>query len=69
MTEEGEDDTVIGRIYTPPGYGLAFIEMMKANYRQWATQGDPMYVQLVKQMDGEAEDQDDPNAHHGHSRR
>jgi hypothetical protein len=34
MIEEDEDDKVIGRIYPPPGYGLAYVEMMKSNYRQ-----------------------------------
>jgi hypothetical protein len=67
---EDEDDKVIGRIYAPPGYGLAYVEMMKANYRQWAADGNPMYIEIVKQMDGDdTEDQDDPNAHHGHTRR
>jgi hypothetical protein len=29
-----------------------------------------MYIEIVKQMDGDGtEDQDDPSAHHGHSRR
>jgi predicted lipoprotein with Yx(FWY)xxD motif len=64
-----EDDKVIGRIYARPGYGIAYVEMMKANYRQWAADGNPMYVEIVKQMDGDTEDQDDPSAHHGHARR
>jgi hypothetical protein len=70
MTEGDDDDTVIGRIYAPPGYGLAYVEMMKANYRQWAADGNPLYIEIVKQMDGDdTEEQDDPNAHHGHARR
>jgi hypothetical protein len=70
MNEEDEDDKVIGPIYAPPGYGSAFVKMMKATYRGWAAKGDPMYIQIVKQMDYDGtEDQDDPNAHHGHSRR
>ena len=70
MTEEDEDDKLIGRIYAPPGYGRAYVEMMKANYRQWAADGDPLYIEIVKQMnDAATEDQDDPNAHHGHARR
>jgi hypothetical protein len=69
MTEEDEDDKVIGRIYAPPGYGLEFVEMMKETYRRWAAAGNPLYIEIVKQMDGDTEDQDDPNAHHGHARR
>ena len=69
MTEEDEDDKLIGRIYAPPGYGRAYVEMMKDNYRRWAAAGNPMYVKIVKQMDGGDTDQDDPNAHHGHARR
>jgi len=65
-----DDDKVIGRIYAPPGYGLEYVEMMKDNYRRWAAAGNPMYIEIVKQMDGDdTEDQDDPNAHHGHARR
>ena len=64
----GEDDKLISRIYASPGYGPAYVKMVKANYRHWARLGDPMYVKIVKQMEcGETED--DPNAHHGHSRR
>jgi hypothetical protein len=67
---EDEDDKVIGRIYAPPGYGLEYVEMMKDNYRRWAAAGDPLYIEIVKQMDGDdTEEQDDPNAHHGHARR
>jgi hypothetical protein len=71
MTDDGdEDDKVIGRIYGLAGYGPSYVEMMKSNYRRWAAAGDPMYIEIVKNMDGEAtEDEDDPNAHHGHSRR
>jgi hypothetical protein len=70
MTEEAEDDKVIGRIYGRPGYGLAYVKMMKANYRQWAEEGDLMYIEIVQQMDGDdTEEQDDPGAHHGHTRR
>lgn len=44
--------------------------MMKDNYRRWAAAGDPLYIEIVKQMDGDdTEEQDDPNAHHGHARR
>jgi hypothetical protein len=65
-----EDDKVIGRIYAPPGYGLEYVEMMKDNYRRWAAAGDPLYIEIVKQMDGDdTEEQDDPNAHHGRARR
>jgi hypothetical protein len=68
--DEDDDDKLIGRIYAPPGYGLEYVEMMKSNYRRWAAAGDPLYIEIVKQMDGgNTEDQDDPNAHHGHARR
>src|SRR5450759_4424369 len=68
MTEDDDEfDKVIGRIHAPPGYGLAYVEMMKANYRRWAAEGDPMYIEIVKQMDGDdTEHQDDPSEHHGH---
>jgi hypothetical protein len=70
IEEDDEDDKVIGRIYAPPGYGLEYVEMMKDNYRRWAAAGDPMYIEIVKQMDGDdTEHQDDPSAHHGHARR
>jgi predicted lipoprotein with Yx(FWY)xxD motif len=71
MTEDDDEfEKVIGRIHAAPGYGLAYVEMMKANYRRWAAEGDPMYIEIVKQMDGDdTEDQDDPSAHHGHARR
>jgi hypothetical protein len=70
VKEDDDDDKVIGRIYAPPGYGLAYVEMMKDNYRRWAAAGDPLYIEIVKQMDGDdTEEQDDPNAHHGHARR
>jgi hypothetical protein len=32
-------------------YGPAYVELMKANYRQWAADGDPMYIEIVKQID------------------
>jgi hypothetical protein len=52
------------------GYGPAYTEMMKRNYRRWAAEGDPMYIKIVKQMDADGtEEQDDPSAHHGHTRR
>ena len=70
VEEDDDDDKVIGRIYAPPGYGLEYVEMMKDNYRRWAAAGDPLYIEIVKQMDGDdTEEQDDPNAHHGHARR
>jgi hypothetical protein len=70
VEEDDDDDKVIGRIYAPPGYGLKYVEMMKDNYRGWAAAGDPLYIEIVKQMDGDdTEEQDDPNAHHGHARR
>ena len=71
MTEDDdEDDKVIGRIHTPPAYGLAYVEMMKTNYRRWAAEGDPICIEVVKQMDGDdTEDQDDPSAHLGPARR
>ena len=65
---QNEDDKVVGRIYAPPGYGPGYVEMMKANYRRWAAEGDPMYIEIVKLMDDD-EDQDDPSAHHGHAPR
>jgi hypothetical protein len=70
LEDDDDDDKVIGRIYAPPGYGLEYVEMMKGNYRRWAAAGDPTYIEIVKQMDGDdTEEQDDPNAHHGHARR
>jgi hypothetical protein len=33
------------------GYGPAYVELMRANYRRWAADGDPMYVEIVKQID------------------
>ena len=33
------------------GYGPAYVELMKANYRRWAADGDPMYVEIVRQID------------------
>jgi hypothetical protein len=33
------------------GYGAAYTEMMKANYRRWAATGDPMYIEIVKTID------------------
>src|SRR5665647_3872886 len=33
IEDDDEDDKVIGRIHAPPGYGPAYVEMMKANYR------------------------------------
>jgi hypothetical protein len=70
VEEDDDDDKVIGRIYAPPGYGLEYVEMMKDNYRRWAAAGDPLYIEIVKQMDGDdTEEQDDPNAHHRHARR
>jgi hypothetical protein len=31
--------------------------MMKANYRQWAADSDPMFVVIAKQMDADTEHQ------------
>jgi hypothetical protein len=53
---EDEDDKVIDQIQAPPGYGPAYVEMMKVNYRRWAAEGGP--IEIVKRMDrDDTEDQ------------